>query len=30
MVEEFIKFDGLTLSEISYRLGYSSLQHLSN
>jgi len=29
-VKELIVYDELTLSEIAYRLGYSSLQHLSN
>lgn len=29
-VKELIVYDELTLSEISYQLGYSSLQHLSN
>ncbi len=29
-VKELIVYDELTLSEISYRLGYSSVQHLSN
>ncbi|MFN0159335.1 MAG: helix-turn-helix domain-containing protein [Bacteroidota bacterium] len=29
-VKELIKYGELTLSEISYRIGYSSLQHLSN
>lgn len=29
-VKELIKYGELTLSEISYQLGYSSLQHLSN
>lgn len=28
-VKELLKYDELTLSEISYRLGYSSVQHLS-
>ncbi|MEE9432014.1 MAG: AraC family transcriptional regulator [Melioribacteraceae bacterium] len=28
-VKEYLKYDELTLSEISYRLGYSSVQHLS-
>lgn len=28
--KELIKYDELTLSEISHKLGYSSLQHLSN
>jgi AraC-like DNA-binding protein len=28
-VKEFLKYDELTLSEIAYRLGYSSVQHLS-
>ena len=29
-VKELIVYDELTLSEIAYRLGYSSVQHLSN
>ena len=29
-VKELIVYDQLTLSEIAYRLGYSSVQHLSN
>ena len=29
-VKELLAYDELTLSEISYRLGYSSVQHLSN
>ena len=29
-VKELIMYDELTLSEISFQLGYSSLQHLSN
>lgn len=29
-VKELLKYGELTLSEISYQLGYSSLQHLSN
>ena len=29
-VKELIVYDELTLSEIAYRLGYSSIQHLSN
>jgi AraC family transcriptional regulator len=29
-VKELLKYGELTLSEISYRLGYSSVQHLSN
>lgn len=29
-VKELIVYDELTLSEISFRLGYSSVQHLSN
>jgi AraC-like DNA-binding protein len=29
-VKELLKYDELTLSEISYRLGYSSVAHLSN
>lgn len=29
-VKELIKYDELTLSEIAYRLGYSSVAHLSN
>lgn len=29
-VKEFLVYDELTLSEIAYRLGYSSVQHLSN
>lgn len=29
-VKELLKYDELTLSEISYQLGYSSVQHLSN
>ena len=29
-VKEFLMYDELTLSEISYKLGYSSVQHLSN
>lgn len=29
-VKELLIYDELTLSEISYRLGYSSVQHLSN
>jgi len=29
-VKELIVYDKLTLSEIAYRLGYSSVQHLSN
>jgi len=29
-VKELLVYDELTLSEISYRLGYSSVQHLSN
>ena len=29
-VKEFIVYDELNLSEIAYRLGYSSVQHLSN
>lgn len=28
-VKEYLKYDELTLSEISYKLGYSSVQHLS-
>lgn len=28
-VKEYLKYDELTLSEIAYRLGYSSVQHLS-
>lgn len=28
-VKELLKYDELTLSEIAYRLGYSSVQHLS-
>src|SRR5690606_1136589 len=28
-VKEFLFYDELTLSEISYKLGYSSVQHLS-
>lgn len=28
-VKEFLKYDELTLSEIAYKLGYSSVQHLS-
>lgn len=28
--KELLKYNELTLSEISYRLGYSSVQHLSN
>lgn len=28
--KELLKYDELTLSEIAYRLGYSSVQHLSN
>ena len=29
-VKELVVYDELTLSEIAYRLGYSSVQHLSN
>lgn len=29
-VKELLTYDELTLSEISYKLGYSSVQHLSN
>ena len=29
-VKELIKYDELTLSEIAFRLGYSSVAHLSN
>jgi AraC family transcriptional regulator len=29
-VKELLKYDELTLSEIAYRMGYSSVQHLSN
>lgn len=29
-VKELLAYDELTLSEISYKLGYSSVQHLSN
>jgi AraC-like DNA-binding protein len=29
-VKELLKYDELTLSEIAFKLGYSSLQHLSN
>jgi AraC family transcriptional regulator len=29
-VKEFLVYDELTLSEIAYNLGYSSVQHLSN
>ena len=29
-VKELIKYGELTLSEISYKLGYSSVAHLSN
>jgi len=29
-VKELLKYDELTLSEISFKLGYSSVQHLSN
>ncbi len=29
-VKELLAYDELTLSEIAYRLGYSSVQHLSN
>ena len=29
-VKELLSYDELTLSEISYKLGYSSVQHLSN
>ena len=29
-VKEFLVYDELTLSEIAYRTGYSSVQHLSN
>ena len=29
-VKELIVYDELILSEIAYRLGYSSVQHLSN
>ena len=29
-VKEFLVYDELTLSEIAYRLGYSSVAHLSN
>jgi AraC-like DNA-binding protein len=29
-VKELIVYDELSLSEIAYRLGYSSIQHLSN
>jgi AraC-like DNA-binding protein len=29
-VKELLVYDELTLSEISYKLGYSSVQHLSN
>lgn len=29
-VKELLKYDELTLSQISYTLGYSSVQHLSN
>lgn len=29
-VKEYLVYDELNLNEISYRLGYSSLQHLSN
>ena len=28
-VKEYLKYDELTLSEIAYKLGYSSVQHLS-
>ena len=28
-VKEYLRYDELTLSEISYKLGYSSVQHLS-
>jgi len=30
LVKEFLIYDELTLSEISFRLGYSSVQHLSS
>jgi len=30
LVKELLKYDELTLSEISYKVGYSSVQHLSN
>lgn len=30
MVKEFLIYDEITLSEISFRLGYSSVQHLSS
>lgn len=29
-VKELLKYDELTLSEIAYKMGYSSVQHLSN
>ncbi len=29
-VKEFLKYGELTLSEIAYKMGYSSVQHLSN
>ncbi len=29
-VKELLKYGELTLSEIGYKLGYSSVQHLSN
>ncbi|UCD38245.1 MAG: helix-turn-helix transcriptional regulator, partial [Fidelibacterota bacterium] len=29
-VKELLAYDELTISEIAYRLGYSSVQHLSN
>ncbi|MBT5461540.1 MAG: helix-turn-helix transcriptional regulator [Candidatus Marinimicrobia bacterium] len=29
-IKEFMVYDELTLSEIAYKLGYSSVQHLSN
>ncbi|MEN8191765.1 MAG: AraC family transcriptional regulator [Bacteroidota bacterium] len=29
-VKELLRYDELTLSEIAYKLGYSSVQHLSN